>query len=203
MAMTQPFVNPYYLEPTDGSPGYHMGDAFAGVGAGPMPYLKETASQAYVAGDLVYLDSNGTVAICTKTSNKLNSSILGIALRAASGTTGMPVYVRPIRPCDLYVMNVFHGTPASSVTAQTQLGLVYGIFNTTTTSGKWCVDIQNTTTEDGSTALAKVQVVGFPVGTLFGNLQTIGDTNGFVIVRFLTETTRTDGSNKVRNLQLL
>jgi hypothetical protein len=202
MPITQGFINPVRIESTDGSPTYYFGDAVETAdGTGSMPYIKETASQSYAVGDLVYLDSNGTIAICTNTSQKLNSQILGQAARAASGTTGAPTYVQVIRPCDVFIMNVFHGTPASSVTALTQLGVVYGIFKHTTTSNRFTVDIQNTTVEDGTTALAKVRVVGFPTGTYNGAVQAIGDTNGLVLVQFITFSIETDGGNIVRNLQ--
>ncbi len=100
-------------------------------------------------------------------------------------------------------MNVFHSTPASSVTAQTQLGVTYGII---LNDSKWAVDIENTTIEDGSVALGKVTVVGFPTQGLNSAGKwvetTIGDTNGLVIVKFTPFTIGTDGDPRTRNLQL-
>lgn len=169
------------------------------VGDGEEPYIKETASQTYDVGDLVYLDSNGTIAICTTTSSKLNSAILGIAAKDATGTTGAPAFVHVIRESDVYVMNVLHSTVASSVTNQDQMGDVYGII---LSSGKWRVDIENTTVEDGATALARVKIVGFPVQTKHNNVvSTIGDTHGLVLVKFLPFSIATDGSPFTRILQ--
>lgn len=168
-------------------------------------HYKETASQSYEVGDLVYIDSNGTIAICTNTSNRLNSAIAGLATKAATGTTGAQAFLRAIRPDEQFVMNVFHSTPATSVTNQDQVGDVYGIINT---SDIWAVDIENTTVEDGSVALAYVKVVGFPTGGWYLNSSgnyvqsAIGDTNGLVVVQFLPLTIATDGDPKTRILQL-
>lgn len=203
MPVSQGFVNPVRTSSTDGTPSYYVGDAVAtAVGTGAMPYIKETASQTYGIGDLVYLDSNGTVAICTKTSNKLNSAVLGVAARAASGTTGAPTYVMTIRPCDVFIMNVYHSTAASSVSALTQLGTVRGIINVSGTSNRWAVDIENTA-EDASTALGYVRIVGFPTGTYNGVVQTIGDTNGLVLVQFNSWSLATDGNPNLRILQFV
>lgn len=163
-------------------------------------YFKETASQAYGIGDLIYLDASlGTLSICTTSTNKLNSAIAGQATKAATGTTGAAVHFRVIRPDEVYVMNVFHSTLSSSVSAQAQLGNAYGII---LNSSKWAVDIENTTIEDGTTALGKVTVVGFPTYSPDGVRCTIGDTHGLVLVKFLTFTIATDGSPFTRNLQL-
>jgi hypothetical protein len=167
-------------------------------------HIKETASQTYEVGDLVHKDSNGTIAICTTSSDKLNSAIAGSATKAATGTTGAQAFYRAIRPDDIWLMNVFHGTPASSVTALTQNGGIYGIFFTSDT---WVVDIENTTVEDASVALARVQVVGFPTGGWFPNSSgtyvqsAIGDTNGLVLVKFLEFSIGSDGDPRVRVLQ--
>lgn len=156
-----------------------------------------------MVGDLIYLDSNGTLAVCGVTSTKLNTAIAGQACEAATGVTGTAVKFRAIRPDDIYAMNVFHATAASAITAQTQMGSVFGIIKPTASGSKWQVDIENTTTEDGTTALAKVMVVGFPsINPADGVANTIGDIYGLVLVRFLPFTIATDGAPFTRNLQL-
>jgi hypothetical protein len=185
------------IQPSFWGSGIHAPSNF--VGGPEANWFKETASQTYGIGDLLYLDSNGTVAICTNSSNKLNSAIAGIATKAATGTTGTAVHMKVIQPTDIYCMNVYHGTAASAITAQTQLGVSYGII---LNSSKWAVDIENTTIEDGTTALGKVTVVGFPVYSPDGVRCAIGDTYGLVLVKFLPFTIATDGSPFTRNLQL-
>lgn len=166
---------------------------------GEEPLYKEAAAQTYKAGDLVYIDSSGLIAICTNAANRLNSEILGQAMKDATGTTDAPVYVRVIRPSDIYLMNVFHSTKASATITQTRLGEVYGII---LNSGKWHVDVENTTVEDATTALAKVRVIGFP-SRVNGVANAINDIYGFVAVQFLPFTIATDGSPFTRNLQIV
>jgi hypothetical protein len=188
-------------------------------------YYKETASQTFGVGDLVYLDSNGTVAICTTTSHKLNSPILGIAEQAATGVTGSQVRVRVIHPNDVFVMNGFHTTVASSVSVQTQLqpNVPFGIYMDTAapatgTGGKWTVDLINTSPETGGT-LARLQVVGFVLspdqeivlasgltataGTTAGSYvgPAIGDAYPPLLVRFLPFSIQSDGSAHAYVLQ--
>lgn len=166
-------------------------------------YFIEDASQTYVVGDFVYINGDGEVAIATNTSSQLDSAIGGLAEKAATGTTGEVAEFLAIRPSDILVMNVFHSTPASSVTAQNQLTDVFGII---LEDSVWCVDIENTTVEDGSTALARCQVVGFPKG-YFPNTDgklvesAIGDTNGKVLVKILPFSIAGDGTPFTRILQ--
>jgi hypothetical protein len=185
-------MQPYYVGST-----IHQSPKFVGGGEGPE--FIEVASSTWGVGDLLYLDSNGKLAICTTSSSKLNSAIAGQATKAATGTTSAAVHFRAIRPDDLFVMNVYHGTAASAVTNQNQVGVTYGII---LNSSKWHVDIENTTIEDGTTALGKVQIVGFPTYSPDSVRCTIGDTYGLVLVKFLPFTIATDGSPFTRNLQL-
>jgi len=179
---------------------------------GTESYLKETASQSWKINDLLYIDTNGTIAICTTSSNSLNSAIAGLALAKASGVTGQQVQLDVIRPDEIFQMSVWHSTAASAVTAQTNLTKIYRVRYDTAalpagTAGKWVVDIENTTTEDATTALAKVQVVRFyegraPTTTAGVDVMcSIGDIYGRVLCKFVHQTARTDGSNLVRNYQ--
>lgn len=146
------------------------------------PLMKETASQTYGIGALVYKDSNGTIAIVGDSSGRVNTHIAGQALKAATGVTGGNVYFRAIRATDLFIANVYHATAGSAVTAQTQDGTIRGLI---LVSGNVHVDIENSV-EGASDALARVQIVGFPrTSPVDGTDNTIGDRYGFVFCQFL------------------
>lgn len=169
--------------------------------------LIETAAQTYKRGDIVYIDSNGTVAIATVSSGKVNSAMLGIAKRDASGVTGAAAYVEPFRVEDVYEINLYHTTPASAVLTQATYGVkAYGLYYDPAalpggTGGAWGVDLINTTVEDGSTALAKVRIIDCPRTTMDGLPNAITDIYAVVHVIILPWTARTDGSNRVSNMQ--
>jgi hypothetical protein len=200
---THTYVNPIYWKGTSNS-----GPLFRGYGGpalttgGENTTLKETAGQTYRVGDLVYIDSNGTVAIVTESTDTVNSAILGQAAKAATGVTGAPAYVMCWRPEDRYLMQVIHGTAASAVTALTQRGQIYSIKKDESGNDTYHVDIETTTVEDGSIAIARVQVVDFPEGEIInGVLSTIGDLKGWVIVKPLEFSIGSDGDPRVRCLQ--
>lgn len=176
------------------------------MGGPEYPHFKETASQSYKAGDLVYLDTNGTVAICTLSTDRLNSKVLGIAVKNATGTTGNEVYIQVIRPTDIFCMGVHHGTEASAVTAQTQLGSIFGV-DKQTVSGNgtaiWCVNIEDAVT-GASSDLARVKCVNFPLKNWFdaGSLTrpAIGDIYGLMLVQFIMNSCDTDGNPSLTNI---
>lgn len=152
-------------------------------------HWKETASQTYGVGDMLYLDSNGTIAICTLTGTILNSAIVGQAITAASGTTGASVFLRIIRPDDLFVMNAVHTTVASAVTVQTQLGTRRGMQKLVSA---WGMDMENAV-EGAADALARVRVVDFALRSPSGETVAIGDVLGLVVVNFLRDSWASDG----------
>ncbi len=216
MANTLAVINPIWqYSSLPGTMPWLRGDAQK---TGTENYFKETAGQTYTVGDLIYLDSNGTVALCTNSSNNLNSAIAGQAETPATGVTGTPVLLRAIRRDDVFRMSVWHSTAASAVLALTQLGVVYRVRYDTAalpagTAGKWVVDIENTTVEDATTALARVQVVGFYQGRVFTNDSpskevdpsvnsgAFTDIYGQVLVKFLDFSIASDGSPFTRVLQ--
>ena len=161
----------------------------------------EDSSQAWLIGDLIYHDNTdeGLLKICGTTSSKLNTEVAGQANKAAVGVKNTFVHFRPILPTDIYAMNVYHSTAASAITVATQLGKVYGLIYT---GGRWHVDIENTTVEDGTTALAAVRVHGFMERHPMSLVKlAIGDIYGVVLVTFLLDTIATDGSPHTRLLQ--
>jgi hypothetical protein len=163
------------------------------------PSIVETASQTYDAGDLVYIDANGTIAICTRSTNRMDGEVLGQAMRDATGTTGAAAYVRPIRPGDVYMFNLFHTTAASAVGTAATVGTVYGLFYSDAL--RWHIDLVNTTVEDLTVALAKVKVIGVPDQGFDGAVNAVTDIYAVVYARFVLETIGTDGAPRTRNLQ--
>lgn len=192
---TQTLISPYYV----GSSLNSACPLFAG-GDG-QDYIKEVASSAWVAGDLLYIDTNGLLAECTDSSGVMTSAVDAIAITAATGTTGERHFCRAIRPDDIFAMNVYHATIGSAVTNQNQLTDRFGLF--TSAAGLWHVDIENTTVEDGSTASARVRVIGFPeTNPVTGAANAIGDTYGVVYVKFLPVSIAADGTPIVHNMRL-
>ena len=151
-------------------------------------FYKETASQAYKVSDLIYLDGNGTVAVCTTaTTNsvaQLNVPILGLASSAATGTTGAAVKFNAISPNQTYIMNAFHPTQASAVFTQANLGALFNVGKSA--AGLWHVDVRNTLVY----TLPQVRVVGFPKAGLDTNGNyvsnaAVGDVYGLAYVQFV------------------
>ena len=176
------------------------------VGGPEYTHFKETAAQTYVKGDLLFLDANGTIAICTTSSSQMTSKIAGRAEAAATGVTGTNVFMQVIKPTDIWCCNVMHATPASAVTAQTQLGSLFAM-RADTVAGNgtlvWSVDIENSITGANSNKV-RVKVVGFPLKNPFdaGSLTrpVIGDVYGLVLVQFVVSASNTDGNPTLSNI---
>jgi hypothetical protein len=90
-------------------------------------HFPEAANQSFKRGELVYLDNNGQVAVCSSDP----SEILGIAAQDATGTQGSDIMVHVLYP-DTEVKAVFSTTPA-----QTDVGQKYGV---AVSSNSWTVD---------------------------------------------------------------
>jgi len=160
-------------------------------GAEETGLLVEAASQSFKAGALLQL-SSGKFAIAVGTEGT-PSLIAAQAMADATGTTNADIFVAPISPLDIFVMNVYHGTAASAITALSQLGTAYGI---KLVSGKWHVDIETTTVEDATHSDARVNVIGF------WPEDAIGDIYGRVLVEFIQMSTASDGVPNQRTLQM-
>jgi predicted RecA/RadA family phage recombinase len=96
----------------------------------------EAASQSFKKGELVYLAS-GKVTICGADP----SLILGMAMEDATGTTDTSIAVAIANKDTVFEGNVYHGTPASAITAVTDIGTDYGVVNA---NNKWYVDVSDT-----------------------------------------------------------
>ncbi len=173
------------------------------------PLVKETASQAWKTGDMLYVAAAGTISIATRASTLSDDSIDAIALCNATGVTANPTLVGAIRPSDVFVMNVFHATPASAISAVAQIGQRYGLIYEANASAVnvWMIDINNTTVEDGTHSTARVRVVGMPTefypDTSNNMVQpAIGDTYGLMLVQFLPFSVASDGTPVTHNMRL-
>jgi hypothetical protein len=153
-------------------------------------WLVEDAAQTYKPGALLYIDtSTGKLKIATA------STALALqAVTAASGAEDTGVHGKILRPEDRWLVNVYHSTPASAVTT---LDLLTKRFRIAIVNGFAHVDIENTTVEDGTNALARVKVVGF-----VPELSAIGDRYGLVVARFVNRSIATDGAPHTEVLQL-
>lgn len=181
MANTMLLIPPTLAYPVAGTQPAQHGGAME-------PYFKETAGQSYLVGDLIYLDGNGTVAVCTTATvggvSQLNVPILGLPDAAASGVTGKVVGFMAITPRDTFIMNAYHSTKASAVFAQTDLGLRFNIVKSA--AGLWHVDKVNAV----AATAPMVRVVGFPAQGLDTNgipvnNGAVGDVYGLAYVQFV------------------
>lgn len=108
-------------------------------GSGKALYVRsypEAASQTFKAGELVTL-SSGAVAAAAAT-----GSVLGIALKDASGTAGTSIPVHVITPEDLVRIRVYNGTSIVSSDNAT-LGASYGFSTVSNSSVLDTSDITN------------------------------------------------------------
>lgn len=168
------------------------------------PHVKETASQSYAIGDLIYYDTNGTIAIATVdggTPTLLTSVVAGQALKAATGTTGANVYFRQIKTGDLFIVNVHHETPASAVTTLTDLCDIRGLCRSSTvptgqpagTTWRLSLDAAG---ESATLANGDMTIVGFPLKSPIGGVAAaIGDIYGLVLAQFNAWSQSTDAGS--------
>lgn len=113
-----------------------------------------TAAQTFKVGDHVYLDSSGTLAIAAAASNDVgNIKMLGIAdanavdiLARTGDQATCPVKV-PNSSNGLFLSQLYHGTPASAVLAETDMDapITLPLRNQ---AGIWVVNVQNDGTND-------------------------------------------------------
>ena len=105
----------------------------------------EAASQTFVVGDFVLINSGGQVAIAATAGNSLDSTgsnLIGRAREAASGTTNTLIECEVCTADTEYLLPAYHATPASAVSAYTNNDTVCTLINETT--GGWMVDIGTT-----------------------------------------------------------
>ena len=83
----------------------------------------EAASQSFKKGQAVYL-SSGKVTVCASDA----TLIAGFACQDASGVTDTEIAVAIAEPGTVFEMNIYHSTPASAITAITDVAVKYGLY---------------------------------------------------------------------------
>lgn len=142
----------------------------------------ETAGQTYGVGDLLQVDTNGTVALASVNgSGQADGTIALQAKTAATGTTGANVHAPIIRADEQFLANIYHATPASAALTQAMIGTLRALIRV---NGKWHVDVENAV-EGAADALATVVIEGYPKLTPDGIVNAIGDIYAPVFVRFI------------------
>jgi hypothetical protein len=152
-------------------------------GGPEQPLFVEGTTQSWGIGDLIYNNGTSNLQICTVNgSSQMTSQIAGQAKtrRPARPAPTDPLLHR-IRPDEEFFMNVYHGTIGSAITAKTQIGTPRALVRI---NGIWMVDIENAV-EGSANALARVLHHRYPAPGAAGNVNTIGDTYGFVVAVFL------------------
>jgi hypothetical protein len=161
--------------------------------------IREDASQTWDKGTLLAFDADGDVEECDTSSSlwiqiaSATGCVAGQAMEDATGTTSADVYMAVIKQDDIFEGNVYHATAASAITARSQLGQRCRLIQV---SGKWHVDIENTTIEDATNAYPYVVIRGFHPD------DALGDIYGRVYFQFGDFTIATDGSPRAKILQL-
>lgn len=132
----------------------------------------EGATQSWDAGALLKL-SSGELVIAKSSAGDLGSGDdpIGVANAPATGVEGSDVSFSPILPGKRYKMQVYHATPGSALTAQSQVGTAYGL--TLLSTGQFVVNLADTSN-------TKVRVVDIPKD------YPVGEQYGYVEVVFLT-----------------
>lgn len=145
--------------------------------------IKETAGQVYDAGQPVYYDASGTIALAAATGNVVGK-LAGFATKDATGTTGAEARYRAIVPGDLYVMNV-KGTSTTTNPLTLQGDKCVFDLDGADASAKLVCNPDGTQDDDKPAGVIEELYTvanGYPDG------DTAGDTNGRVVVRFVDNT---------------
>lgn len=141
----------------------------------PEPQLvMEAAGQSFGVGAGVHLVA-GAATINANADPALLAGQTRTKAAGAASTPSRTIEVLPYRPGDKWVMNVYHATPSSAVTARAQVGEKYGLY--VGASGQLYCGIDDTTA-------TRVLVVGHYCDITVDG-EAIGDVNGRVIVEFL------------------
>lgn len=144
---------------------------YLGQDGTPTPFPGfEAASQSFDPGD-VLCASSGLLTKCATNP----TSIIGISAENASGTTNAQRMYYPAKGL-VFAIPVWHDTPASAVTAYSQIGATYNL--KLDSDGYWLCDIEHTTA-------TSIQVVGLHPG------DTVGDAYGRVLVTFIDSVVQT------------
>lgn len=134
----------------------------------------EAAGQSFKRNQPIYLVAGKVTVVATD-----GTSIAGIALEDASGTTNNQILIAIPEPGATLISSVYHSTEASAITVITQPGSRFGL---KVDSNKGYVDI-----EDTSNKAFLVKDIVLPVG------HTLGDVYGYLEFEILDEVNQLSG----------
>jgi hypothetical protein len=140
---------------------------------GGQPVVKwfpEAATQSFKEKDFVYRVS-GKVTICAAAGNDVgNITILGRAMGPATGVTDTEIPIEIATDQSEFLFTMYHGTPASAVTAVTDPGTTLPLRHIA--AGHWGVNKQNDGTNDRIlvTEVAEHYDVGEQYGYVWGKV---------------------------------
>jgi len=115
-----------------------------GGGNPPMLSFKEGASASFAAGEFVKLVTDSALRRLQVCAPSGETEILGQVQSASTGTAGTEHNVLLAEPSVIFKVNIYHTTAASAVSAETQLGVTYGLV---TSSNKDYCAIDDITTD--------------------------------------------------------
>lgn len=130
-------------------------------GDGWIEYYGEQSTQSFKQGEMVVADSAGQITACADDA----TTILGMALADASGTQAAFVPVCVATDKQRFVMNVFHATPGSALSAESQRDQKFGL---EADSNRHYVDIS----QAGADALMIVSLID-PAGDQYGKVNVV------------------------------
>jgi hypothetical protein len=161
-------------------------------GPGSIEKTVEAASQSYTKGMLVYLSSGKVTEVAA---GNITAAFAGLALEDATGVTDTRAPLLAITEDDVFIANVYHATPASAVTAITQLGARWGL---KVVSDKLHVDLElaESGIETTSVCNAWCKIVGFVDPDRIGS-----DVYAQVYIKIGRRGIDEDGSSQVDFLQ--
>lgn len=132
--------------------------------------VKEAGSSGIKWGNFIYYDSDGLVAQCADSGQK----VCGIALEDGTGVASHQILMQRILPKTEIRIQTYHGTASSAVAAQTQIGAQYDL---QLLSDVHYLDLQNT-----GAPLFDVIAMGFD---RYPIEEVSGDVNSSVIVKVI------------------
>ena len=133
----------------------HSVKVYPGCGSLQVLPAREAASQSYKAGDLVYFVAGLLTAVATD-----GTSIAGIAMEDATGTTNAATTYAPLSDCIIEMNTTEASAPGTKYIQAIVGGTNFGL---TVTSGQAYCDLDDTT-NDAVVVLALLDAVGDAYG---------------------------------------
>ncbi len=130
----------------------------------------EAATQTFVVGDFLTINSSGQISIAATAGNVLENAgdvLVGTAVEDASGTTNNLIQVATIAENTVYEL------PSDAATALTDIGVTCALLNETT--GGWMADIGDV----DAGVLTCIDITRF----YDGDIQAVGVTRGSLMMK--------------------